>query len=113
MTTSMSVVMRCTPCAITAIPPITIHGAPTSESAPLSADSASSIRDRSGTRGAGTPLNAGPAAPHLLDRALADGVPGTRPSPHGLQRRQRRQRLGDGTRRTRSFGSLQLALHTR
>jgi hypothetical protein len=82
----MSVVIRCTPWAITAIPPITIHGAPISESASLKAASASSIGDRSGPRRAGTLLNAGPAEPHLFDRALTHGVARARPSPHGFQR---------------------------
>jgi len=113
MTASMSVVMRCTPWAITAIPPITIHGAPVSDSASLSAASASSIRDVSGPRRTSTLLDVRPAAPHLLDRPLADDIARAGPSPHGLQRRQGGQRLRHRTRRARPLGGLQRALHLR
>src|ERR1041384_4380685 len=109
----MSVVILCTPCAITAIPPITIHGAPVSDSALLSAASASSIRDVSRSRGTGTLLDAGPAATHLLDRALCGRVARAGPSTHGLQRGQRGQRLGHGSRWTWSLHGLQGALHAR
>lgn len=83
------------------------------ESAPLSAASASSIRDRSGSRCSGTLLDADPAAPHLRDRAVAHGVTWTRPSSHGLERGQRGQRLGHCTRQKRPFGGLQRALRER
>jgi hypothetical protein len=54
-----------TPCAMTAIPPITIRGALSSEGASQSAPSASSMREFSGPLAAGTSLNADPAGAHL------------------------------------------------
>jgi hypothetical protein len=113
MTASMSVVMRCTPWAMTAIPPITIHGAPTSDSALLSVASASSIRDLSGSRRAGTLLDADPTTPHLLDRVFTHGISRAWPSSHGLQRCECGQRMGNRTRGTRPFRRLQLTLRLR
>lgn len=96
-----------------AIPPITIHGTPAPDKARSSAASASSIRDRSGPRTAGTLLNAGPAAPHLLDRVLACDIARSGPSPHGLERRQRGQGLRHGSCRSRTLGGLQGTLQAR
>jgi hypothetical protein len=110
MTASISLVMRCTPWAMTAIPPITIHGGPASESARFSAASASSIRDRSRSRGAGMSLDASPAVPHLLDGMLADRIARAGPVTHRLERGQCGQCVGYRARRPRSFSGSQRVL---
>src|SRR5882757_5768125 len=113
ITASMSVVIRWTPCAITAIPPITIQGVPSSDKARLSAASAVSIRDRSGSFATRSSLNECPAPPDILGCPFADLIARPGPLPHGFERRQRRQQLIHRTFGTWPFRSLQLTLHAR
>lgn len=112
ITASMSVIIRRTPCAMTAMPPITIHGASSSESARRNAASASSIRDRLRARPAGMVLDASSPPPALVDRSLADRIARAGPVAHGFERAQRRQRMGNGTRRLRSLGHSECLLQS-
>lgn len=112
-TASMSVVIRRTPRAMIAMPPITIHGIPDASSAFAKAASASSIRRSPAARLLRTTLHQCPSAPDSLNALLAARVAGSRPQAHGLERVQRGQRLGHGLRRSGAFGRLQAALAVR
>ncbi|CAN5907809.1 hypothetical protein BH11MYX4_BH11MYX4_04990 [soil metagenome] len=110
-TTSRSVVMRLTPRAITATPPITIQGARVSFSAPASASSAdSSRRSPRPRRGPGTCLNPCPSAPDHEDRFLAHGISRAWPLPERFERVERCECFRDGLLRTCAFHCEQLAL---
>lgn len=111
-TTSMSFVMRCTPCAMTAIPPITIHGGSNLASARVSAISAVSMRDRSPPR-TGVFLDPSPAVADFLDGMLAHRVARSGPSAHGLERRECGEQLGHCPVRARTLSGLQCALQLR
>src|SRR5262249_32348902 len=104
---------RRTPCAMTAMPPMTIHGAPASSSALTSAASASSRSRSPLTRLPGTLLDAHPAATHLFDGALAHRIARPGPLASRRQRGSRRERLGHGLLRVRTFRAHQLALTRR
>ena len=106
----MSVVIRSTPWAITAIPPITIHGASSSDSARCKAASAFSIGERLPARALGMVLDTSPASPHFLDRSLADRIARTGPAAHCFEGGKRRERMGHCASRARSLDGLEDAL---
>src|SRR4051812_22473112 len=91
-TTSISVVMRRTPRAMIAMPPITIQGTPAARRALAISASAFSSRF-SAPAGLGlllrTLLNLHPTAADLLHAALGDLIAGPGPQAHRLQRVQR------------------------
>lgn len=88
-TASMSVVIRRTPRAMIAMPPITIHGIPDASSAFVRAASASSIRRSPATRLLRTMLHQCPSAPDAFHALLAHRVARSRPQAHGLESVQR------------------------
>ena len=100
----MSVVMRRTPRAITAMPPITIHGTPVALSA-----LARSARARSSSsprlRLLGTLLNPRPTATHLKNCRLVDWIARTWPQPHRSHRVRGCNGFRDGLRWTRTVMS--------
>lgn len=94
-TTSISVVKRRTPRAITARPPITIHGTRIALSARFSASSASSRRRSPRSRGLRTALDVRPATAQFLDGTFTHGVTRPRPRTRLLEHVQGREVLRD------------------
>src|SRR5262249_8288954 len=95
---SMSVVIRRTPRAMTAIPPITIHGTAVAFSAAARSASAASSLGSPLLPGFRTLLDPRPPAAHLENSRFADQIPRPRPDPHRFERGDRGERLGDGLR---------------
>src|SRR5262249_47534269 len=98
---------------MTAMPPMTIHGAPAPSSARARAASASSRSRSPFARLAGTLLNARPTAAHLLDGTFAHRIAWAGPLARRCQRRRRRERLGHRLLRTRPLRAHQFALARR
>src|SRR5689334_18549848 len=111
-TTSISVVMRRTPRAMLAMPPITIQGTPAARRA--LAISASAFSRGSASVGLGLPLrtllNLRPPSADLLHGALGDLVARPGPQAHFREGAQRGEGLGDGLDRAGALLGQQAAL---
>jgi len=112
-TTSISIVMRRTPCVMVAIPPVTIQGTPVARRALATSASALSSRCSAATSLGlllRTLLNLRPPATDLLYATLGDLIARPGPQPHRLHCVQRGQGLGDGLGRAGAFLGQQAAL---